>query len=526
MSATLDATKKRQRFRLIIPRYPTFNIYSHIAKRTTALGPVCVASSINEMPGWDVEIIDENNYRRYGPKTESGAVDYTALEALRPCDVVGVYGGLTSTIPRLFEIAQFYHDRNIPVIAGGQHFSSETIPEAFQHCIDYIVLGEGEKTVPELLNAFLGKGDIKKVRGVAFREKERIVCTHSRELLTDFDALPIPDFSLVRHAIIDLYPVGRIRGCGMDCEFCTVKGKARCASPSRFLESIRTLVETYNAKHFFVVDDLFGQDRLETLHVCYLLSEYQKSIGRRLNLTVQIRLDKAKDTELLSAMRKAGINTVAIGFESPIAEELKAMNKRIKPEEMIELALLYHKAGFLVHGMFIFGYPLQSGATFTMPIQKRVKHFKEFIKRAKIDTVQVLLPVPLPGTELRERLVRENRIYATRDIGFEYYDGNFPLFEPDPPLTAEALQSGSRKIMSKMYRVHSMFMVGVRIIYFPALLFYIYNLKRGWRRWSRAWRNDLTRFGGWFILRGWTEEFKKGVFLKKLHTAQDHKIKV
>ncbi len=518
----LNKSKKRYRFRLIVPAYPVFNIYSGIAKRTTALGPVCVASVINEIKGWDVEIIDENNYRQYGPKTSKGEVDHQALEAVRPADVVGIYGGLTSTIPRLFEIAKFYQSRGVVTIAGGQHFIDENVANALNAHIDYVVIGEGESTVPELLEALEGKRMINEVKGIAYLEGGGVKYTPPREPITDFDSLPLPNFSLVRYAKIKLYPVGRIRGCGMNCEFCTVKGKPRCASPERMLEGIRFLVETNNARHFFIVDDLFGQQRPETISFCNMLRDYQKSIGRRLNLTVQIRLDNAKDPELLSAMREAGINAVAIGFESPIEEELLAMNKRIKPENMISLALAYHKFGFLVHGMFIFGYPLKEGQKFTMPAKERVKRFKNFIKRAKIDTVQVLLPVPLPGTELRKRLARDNRIYSTNDLGWEYYDGNFPLFEPDAPIMAEELQASSRKIMSKFYQFKYMFMVGVHIFSFPALVFFLHNIRRGWLRWYRPWRNSLTRFGGWIILRGWTVEFKKGSFLERLKNAKEH----
>jgi radical SAM superfamily enzyme YgiQ (UPF0313 family) len=127
----------------------------------------------------------------------------------------------------------------------------------------------------------------------------------------------------------------------MDCEFCTVKGKPRYATPERLMGQITLLYETFGAKHFFVVDDLFGQDRLETLRFCHLLHDYQIGIGKRFELTVQIRLDKAKDTEMLRAMRDAGVNVVAIGFESPIPEELKAMDKHLQPEDMISLSRVF-----------------------------------------------------------------------------------------------------------------------------------------------------------------------------------------
>ena len=187
-----------------------------------------------------------------------------------------------------------------------------------------------------------------------------------------------------------------------------------------------------------------------------------------MDLTVQIRLDKAKDPELLSAMRQAGINTVAIGFETPIKEELEAMNKHLKPEDMVSMAKIFHRFGFLVHGMFIFGYPMKQGLNFKMVAKERVKLIKRFIKKAKIDTIQVLLPVPLPGTELRHRLEMQKRVYPIQDVGWEYYDGNFPLFEPDEPMSAEEMQASIRNIMGKFYQFKYMFMIGMNIFSFPA----------------------------------------------------------
>ncbi|MBU3933503.1 MAG: B12-binding domain-containing radical SAM protein [Candidatus Omnitrophica bacterium] len=517
----LNSNKKRYRLRIVIPAYPAFNIYSSIAKVTTALGPVCVASVANKMEGWDVEVIDENNLRRYGPRSDSGGADHEFLQRQRPADVVGFYGGLTSTVPRLYKLARFYRGKGVITIAGGQHFLEDNITEALNSCIDYVVIGEGEETVKDLLEALQGERDINDVKGIAYLNNGKIICAPKREPLTDFDKLPLPDFSLVHYARIKLYPVERIRGCGMNCEFCTVKGKPRCASPERLLGCISNLLETKDARHFFVVDDLFGQQRDETIRFCNMLRDYQKNIGRRLDISVQIRLDKARDPELLSAMRQAGINTVAIGFESPIEEELEAMNKHIKPEHMLSLTKIFHKFGFLIHGMFIFAYPLKESLKFKMPAKERVRHFKNFIRKAKIDTIQVLLPTPIVGTELRHRLAMQNRIYPTEDVGWEYYDGNFPLFEPDEPMTAIGMQASIRKIMGKFYQFKYMFMLGLNIFSFPALIFFLHNIKPGWRKWYRFWRNNLVRFGGWVTIRGWNSAFKKDKFLQKLQKAKE-----
>jgi radical SAM superfamily enzyme YgiQ (UPF0313 family) len=511
---------KRRRLRIIIPAYPAFNIYSRVARVTTALGPVTVATAAREMEGWDVEVIDENNYQRSGPVTAAGLPDHEALQQLRPADLVGLYGGLTSTIPRLYELARFYRERSVPTLAGGQHFVEENIDEGLQNGVDVVVRGEGEETLKELLQAFEGRLSWENIAGIAYLDGDRVVLTPERMPLSEFDSFPLPDFSLVRYARIRIYPVGRVRGCGMDCEFCTVKGKPRYARVERLMEQFASLYETRGAREFFIVDDLFGQTRLETIRFCNLLRDYQREARTRFHITVQIRLDKAKDAELLQSMLEAGINHLAIGYESPIGEELKAMDKRLKPEDMITLSRLLYKAGFMVHGMFIFGYPLAEGIDFSMPAKERIRRFKKFIKRAQLDTVQVLLPAPLPGTELTRRLKEQNRIFPKDLVGWEYYDGNFPLFIPDAPMTPEEMQVSSHRIMGRFYRFKHMFHIGFHILWFPVLFFYLPNLKRGWEKWYRVWAHQVTRFGGWLLLRRWYAAFKKDPFPRKLAEAK------
>jgi radical SAM superfamily enzyme YgiQ (UPF0313 family) len=347
-----------------------------------------------------------------------------------------------------------------------------------------------------------------------------VVRTAERPPITDFDRLPLPDFGLLRYAKFSLYPVGWVRGCNMNCEFCTVKGKQRASSVERVVEQISTLLEKRGARHFFIIDDLFGHNRGETLRLCAQLAQYQKVVGTRLDITVQVRLDQAKDAEFLQAMRTAGINMVCIGFESPIAEELNAMNKRIRPKEMRLLTNRYHKAGFLVHGMFIYGYPLPEGASLYMSPKQRVRRFRSFIRKTRLDTIQVLLPVPLPGTELTNRLASRKRIFPRTCVGWEYYDGNFPLFEPDTPLNPKDLQVAIGKIMGRFYRFRYMFAIAGNVLLFPAMIFSLWNIRFGWSKWYRAWRNNIVRFGGWIILRHWRSDYKKGKFTEKLARAQ------
>jgi len=359
------------------------------------------------------------------------------------------------------------------------------------------------------------------VKGISFLSEGRIISTPPRPEITEFERLPLPDFSLLRYARIRVYPVSWVRGCGMNCEFCTVKGKVRCPAPGYVLDQVTSLVERHNARQFFIVDDLFGQNRTATLELCHMLQEYQEKMGVKLWFTVQIRLDKARDSELLEEMRRTGVREVAIGFESPIPEELIAMNKKLKPEDMIAMSRIFHRAGFYIHGMFIFGYPVHPGVNFRMSAEERLKYFRRFIKEARIDTIQVLLPVPLPGTEMTARLSAENRIFPKSVVGWEFYDGNFPLFVPDPPMTAEDMQWAIRRIMGKFYGVRHIFVLVRHAITLPFLVFAFPNLRGVWHRWYRLWRNTLIRLGGWTIVRNWTRAFHKGDFPERLEKAKE-----
>jgi hypothetical protein len=126
----------------------------------------------------------------------------------------------------------------------------------------------------------------------------------------------------------------------------------------------------------------------------------------------------------------------------------------------------------------------------------------------------------LPGTELTQRLKEENRVFSKEALGWEYYDGNFPLFVPDEPMTPEEMQQSIRQVMGRFYRFRSMFHVGLNILSFPILLLYLHDIKRGWWKWYRGWRNSLKRFGGWLILRGWLAKFRRDRFSIKLGEAK------
>lgn len=83
------------------------------------------------------------------------------------------------------------------------------------------------------------------------------------------------------------------------------------------------------------------------------------------------------------------------------------------------------------------------------------------------------------------------------------------------------MQVAARKIMGRFYRFPYLFIIGWNVLSFPALIFFLYNIKSGWKKWYRSWRNALIRVGGWAIIKGWITDYKKGDFSRKLQRARE-----
>ncbi len=528
VNETAENDKRRYLFRLVLPAFPPFNIYSRIAKTTTALGPVCVATAAAKLPNWDVEVIDENNCRSpFCPKDKAGLPDHVELQKLRPADVVGFYGSMTSAIPRLYQLAEHYHEQGVKTIVGGYHVRS--LPkEALDNFLDVVAMGESETIVRDILSAFERDEEPLNIPGIYFNQNGTHIRNQDMAPIEDLDSLPFPDFNLVRYARLDIYPVGRTRGCNMNCEFCAVKDKSRCASPEWMVAQIAHLVETRKAREFFDVSDHFCASGVEeSIRFCRLLAEYLKKTDVRIEMTVQIRLTDARHEELLSAMRDAGIYNLAIGIESCIDEELMVMRKGYHEKDIIELLDTYHKFGFFVHGMMIFGYPAKPENRIEISLRQRLNSFKVFIKH--LDTAQILLPVPLPGTELTNRLKNEGRLFH---LGYEYYDGQFLLFEPDEGIDAGELQHSVITLMSGFYRPgYLLRLINAVLILFPTIIFprvatlFTFRVRyivQGFRFWyHKHFRNNAIRFGGSFLVRKWKSYFRQSDFMSQLNQARE-----
>jgi radical SAM superfamily enzyme YgiQ (UPF0313 family) len=447
----------------VIPQFPPHskqNIYAKV--RMPPVGILSVLAQLKRDLGIEAYAIDENNYG--GPMDSNGLPDHLSLQKNHPVKLAMFYGGMSNAVPRLYNTAQQYQALGIPTIAGGSHV--DALPkEALQSGIDVVVHGEGEETAKELFQAMISDGQVVKdykkrleqIVGISFlNENNSYVFTGKREPLRNLDELADPDLGIVRFMGKDWssIPISRGRGCNFKCEFCVVNkqyGTFKASSADKAFNQIKHYAEQ-GYKHFFVVDDNFAQNIPETIELCKLIGDYKTKSNKKIDLMVQVRTEIAENNELIEAMRYAGVSSLAIGYESPIHEELKAMRKGVTVEKLVQRSRKLSRH-FHLHGMFIFGYPSFNDSEYKseLTLKQKAKAYSQFFKKARIDTVQIFNAVPLPGSELRTKLELEDRIPSQSVVGWDKYDGLFLCYKPEEGVDAFELQNLPLALMKKRY---------------------------------------------------------------------------
>lgn len=535
-------------FRLVDPKFGENNIYRYPARETVSLGPVMIATTARQHLPWiQPEVINENNYRKSyrGPLDEMGFPDHKEIQKSRKASFIGVSASMTTAVPRAIEIIRTYRDmpsdiQPKAIIVGGWH-AGDKPEELLWAGADVIVHGEGELIIPNLLRALQNDGPLSEIPGISYWEEKKIKRNGPRFLTVpqdEMDQLPFPDFGLVRFAKIKIFPLQRTRGCSGKCRFCRVRSSPRSISPQKFLEQVE-ITSSLGGRDFFFVDDRSEEDREAFREVLRGLKSFRKRRKVEINITTQNRLTLGEDTETLTLMKEAGVTTVCIGFESPIAEELRAMQKPIDyPEKMAELAHNFKKKGLFTHAMMIFGYPsrepIMDENGKPLSIKKRAEIFWEFIKKIKPDTLQVLLYTPIPGTPDQKFLENQGRLY---DFSWDLADGTHVLFQPDSGINPEELQEEAIKLMRKFYAYRRLLWrfgrvaLAARALHLAlisATLFFLWIADlpfcgraemsiRKWFRSKRIFRNAIKALQGQWIVVSWLKSFKDSDFARKLN---------
>lgn len=423
----------------IEPAQTEANVYSKL--HMPLLGPVYLGTILKDR-GHEVRLYNESIF----------PLDYSGLKA----DLIGI-SILTSTARRGYEIARrFPKDK---VIIGGVH-ASLMPEEALQYCRQ-VVVGEAEAVIADIAE---GRLKDKIVNGTAIR---------------DLDSLPYPDFSLIQGYRAPLImPISTSRGCPFDCSFCSVT--KMFGRKYRFRSENDVMQEMLSRKKrcFFICDDNFTADPQRTVRLLNLM------INNRIkNWSCQVRCDVAKDDSLLDLMAQAGCSVVCVGFESVNLKTLKAYQKRQSIDDIINAIRSFRKKKIKIHGMFVLGSDADNENTIWDTLR--------FSLKQKIDTIQMSILTPFPGTRVHAELNEQNRIFSH---DWDLYDGQHVVFKPKL-LTAKQLQLNVVKAYVKFYSLPKSFALLIKLHF----------------------RNALLRFMGYRILRQWIERNRKMHWL--LHSA-------
>jgi anaerobic magnesium-protoporphyrin IX monomethyl ester cyclase len=316
--------------------------------------------------------------------------------------IIGIQS-MYSMRDKSLELARLLRNHCQLLVAGG---ALPTIqPDAFVKDFDFVVIGEGEQTMLEIVTQFENGGSLSQIKGVAYKENDtrHIRKTSPRALANDLDILPPPSRDLFDNGGYKKYYSGRFgykttaimtsRGCPFECDFCSrpVFGNGfRARNASKVTDEIEEVISLgYNRIWF--ADDCFTLNRKRLIEIC------DEILKRRLKIAWEClsRVDTL-DSETADKMKQAGCVRMFFGIESGNDSILRIMKKQITTKQAQAAVQLCKTKGIKTGAFFIVGYPGENGKT----ILDTVK----FASSLQLDYLSFTMPYPIPGTPLFERL--------------------------------------------------------------------------------------------------------------------------
>lgn len=324
------------------------------------------------------------------------------IRAARP-DVVGVTA-TTPLVNQLRDISVLVKDlsRNIVVVGGGAHPSAlpeETIRESL---LDAVCCGEADYAFAEICDGL----DFEKIRGLCYRDGDRIARTAARPPIADLDELPMPAWDLydpdtyrrtASRLLFRRLPATLAefsRGCVFKCDFCASKITMalgyRKKSPERCAAEVLQM-QNVGFREFFLADDIFTSDQKWAAKVCEAICASGADMAW--TCTNGIRVESADD-RLFHLMRRAGCYRVSFGFESGNDDILKRFGKggRATIKQGFKAVRVARDAGVDTVGFFQLGLSHDTEETMEESI--------DYARKLPLDLLKFSISIPFPGTPL------------------------------------------------------------------------------------------------------------------------------
>lgn len=351
-------------------------------------------------------------------------------------DVIGIYTNLMTRLNVLL-LMEFIKASGLPtkIVLGGPEVRYHR-ENFLKYGADYIVVGEGEETMLELLRALeQGNVSVSAVKGIAWQnEAGGVVVNEERELIKDIDQLPLPARNKIDlqkyfdawkqahgYSVVSL---STMRGCPYDCRWCSraVYGQSyRRRSPQKVVAEMQWLQQHYSFDRVWVVDDVF------TINYPWLreFADEVKKAGLKISYEIITRADRMNEA-IVQLLKQSGCYRVWIGAESGSQKIIDAMSRRVKIEQVQQMIQLAKREGIQAGTFIMLGYP---GETET-DIADTLHH----LKVSNPDLYTLTVAYPIKGTplyaEIEERFVAplpwekstDRQIDFKRTYPRKYYD--------------------------------------------------------------------------------------------------------
>lgn len=327
------------------------------------------------------------------------------LEAPR---IVGI-PNLTVTTKRAIALTREIKsmDPKVTVVMGGVHPTVLPGDVLLKSEADVVVRGEGEVTLSELYECLKNEKDYTKIKGISYKKDSKIFHNPDRELVQNLDDLPPFLYELFEGNIAHYGDFGTIvssRGCPFDCIFCSQRAisgnRYRFYSVSRVVDDIKKLVDKYNQKKIWFVEDslTIHKKRLYELLDGIIRSGYHKKVA-----FIGTTRGKEVTYEMLERMKACNFVSLAFGVETGSDRIMDIIKKKETVEDNVRAIKMCHEIGILSDASLIFGLPSET--------RKERYDTLRMMQKLPLDGARFNIAIPYPGTELYRIAEREKRLH-------------------------------------------------------------------------------------------------------------------